>query len=203
MIPKSDLQAVIESFERLAESNPGRLGASISESPSSYRLVFKKTGYNWLAFSLDEPPSYDARGQRIPQTQVGDVFFRDSATRDAAFLVLNGKIMFAYWCLVGDDFHLTRWMFETLPIDVTALTVRPDSLAELKQELTTAMDSHLVFKLNAGKQIGSYNLARCRTVTDKVDRWVAATFGLSEVLPDIELMYAQMVKTTSDDEADE
>lgn len=200
MIPKGDLQTVMESFERLAEANPGRLGAAISERPSPYRLVFKKTAYNWLAFSFDEPPCYDARGRRVPQTEVGDVFFRDAATRDAAFLVLNGKIMFAYWCLVGDDFHVTRWMFETLPIDLATLAVQPDSIVPLKRELAEAMDSNVAFKLNAGKKIGSYNLARCRTTTDKADRWIAAAFGMSDVLPDIELMYAQMVKTAFDDE---
>ena len=35
------------------------------------------------------------------------------------------------------------------------------------------MNKNLVFKLNAGKNIGNYNLARCRHVTDKSDKGLA------------------------------
>jgi hypothetical protein len=167
----------------------------VSEHPTPHRLVFKKTAYNWLAFSRDEPPCYDAAGLRIPQTKVGSVFFRDALARDAAFLLLNGKLMFAYWCLVGDDFDVTRWMFETLPIDVSLFADNPDVISAFSSELEHTMLANIGFKLNAGKRVGSYNLARCRAVTDRSDAWIAGRLGLEKLNPEIELLYSQMIRT--------
>ena len=67
-------------------------------------------------------------------------------------------------------------------------------------ELESAMAANLVFKLNAGKNIGNYNLEKCRQVTDKVDKiWLEAT-GLSGLWEDIELEHSLMVRTSFDDE---
>jgi hypothetical protein len=52
-----------------------------------------------------------------------------------------------------------------------------------------------VFKLNAGKRIGNFNLAKCRAVSDHTDQsWIAA-LGLEDLRPEIELAYSQIVKT--------
>jgi hypothetical protein len=195
LIPKCDLQALVDAFEHLAATHTRRLAAVVSEHPTPHRLVFKKTAYNWLAFSPDEPPCYDAAGLPIPQTKVGSVYFRDALSRDAAFLLLNGKLMFAYWCLIGDDFDVTRWMFETLPIDVSRFADNPDVIAAFSGELEHAMLANIAFKLNAGKQVGSYNLARCRAVTDRSDAWIAERLGLEKLNPEIELLYSQMIRT--------
>ena len=44
-------------------------------------------------------------------------------------------------------------------------------LSALLPELEQAMSANLVFKLNAGKNIGNYNLAKCRHITDKIERY--------------------------------
>ncbi len=54
------------------------------------------------------------------------------------------------------------------------------------------------FKRNAGKRVGTYNLARCRHFTDQSDRLFAQVLGLSDVWDDLELLLAQTVKTTFD-----
>jgi len=51
------------------------------------------------------------------------------------------------------------------------------------------------FKLNAGKRVGNYNLARCRHVTDESDRLLVRLFGFEDVWEDIELLYTQLVRT--------
>ena len=59
------------------------------------------------------------------------------------------------------------------------------------------------FKLNAGKRVGNYNLAKCRTVTDKSDLIIARSLGFLEVWEDIELYYTQVVKTDFSDDDEE
>ena len=67
-------------------------------------------------------------------------------------------------------------------------------------ELKCAMDANLVFKRNAGKNIGNYNLAKCRHVTDKADKiWLQAA-RLDHLWEDVELERSLIVRTTFDDE---
>ena len=61
--------------------------------------------------------------------------------------------------------------------------------------LDKCMRANRSSKLNAGKRVGNYNLARCRVVTDQTDAIFAEALGLSGVWEDIQLMYAQVVKT--------
>ena len=44
-----------------------------------------------------------------------------------------------------------------------------------------------MYKLNEGKNIGNYNLAKCRPITDKLDKAWLRALGLSYLWDDIEL----------------
>ena len=76
---------------------------------------------------------------------------------------------------------------------------RRESLLALLPELESAMQDNLVFKLNAGKNIGNYNLAKCRQVTDKADKiWLQAA-GLDHLWEDVELEHSLIVRTSFED----
>ncbi len=62
---------------------------------------------------------------------------------------------------------------------------------------------NVVFKLNAGRNIGNYNLARCRQVTDGSGRVWLEALGLSDLREDSELEHALIVRTPFEDEGDE
>ena len=57
------------------------------------------------------------------------------------------------------------------------------------------MVSNTQFKLNAGKNVGNYNLAKCRTLTDRSDAIFLKALGIEHAWQDIELYYAQAVRT--------
>ncbi len=199
LVPKVNTAALSSALERLFARSGKTLGAALSVCPTPYSLHFKQTAYNWLSFSREQPPSYDSEGRRVPQTTVGTIYFRANEDRDLAFLLLNGKIEFAFWCLIGDDFHVTRGMFTTFPIDFSTLpSYARANLLLLADPLEEMMEKNIAFKLNAGKRVGNYNLARCRAVTDKSDAIFAECLGLADVWEDIELLYAQVVKTDFD-----
>jgi hypothetical protein len=56
--------------------------------------------------------------------------------------------------------------------------------------------------LNAGKRVENYNLAKCRTVTDKSDMMLVRIIGLDRAWDDIELLYVQTVKTDFENDVD-
>jgi hypothetical protein len=194
LIPKVNTPSLAAAFEDCFRQTSKTVESSISPFITPHELHFKKTAYNWLNFCLDQPPSYAGNGEMVSQTKFGTVAFPDPRTRDAAFLFLNGKIMFGYWCLIGDDFDLTRWMFASFPIDLASVADR-DDLLSMANELDSLMRANTSFKLNAGKRVGNYNLAKCRALTDLSDAIFAEHLGLTEVWDDIELLYAQIVKT--------
>ena len=75
-------------------------------------------------------------------------------------------------------------------------------LSALLPELEQAMSANLVFKLNAGKNIGNYNLAKCRHITDKIDKIWLEALGLSDLWEEVELEHALVVRTSFEDADD-
>jgi hypothetical protein len=135
-------------------------------------------------------------GRPCPQTQFDAIYFRTPWQRDAAMLLLNGKWMFAYWIAVGDDFHVARWMIADFPIELEKISSQVRKrLVKFARRLERGMARAVSFKRNAGKRVGTYNLARCRTITDQSDHLFARLLGLDSVWEDVQLLCAQVVKT--------
>ena len=112
--------------------------------------------------------------------------------------------MFTWWIAIGDDFHLTQSNFVSTPFGAAQLNEdsggasQPCCLSWKRQWVP-----NLVFKLNAGKNIGNYNLAKCRHITDKIDKIWLEALGLSDLWEEVELEHALVVRTSFEDEEEE
>jgi hypothetical protein len=193
-VPKTNTNALTSAFERclLGKTN---FEAATYPRRTNHILYFKETAYNWLAFCRKLPPCYED-GRPVEHTKFGQVYFRDAETHKLAMLLGNGKLMFIFWCIVGDDFDVTRWNFGEFPIDFDGLDEKTRSeLLDIFPSLEQAMGKAVQFKLNAGRRVGNYNLAKCRSVTDSSDRIFAQALPLVEAWEDVELYYSQVVKT--------
>jgi hypothetical protein len=150
------------------------------------------------------PPCYDSSGARIEHTKFGQIAFDRSLDMELSLLIANGKLMLIYWFAIGDDFDVTRWNFTEFPMGTSQLTPAQQSeLQVLVPELESAMLENVQYKLNAGKRVGNYNLARCREITDRSDRIIASAIGFEDLWDDIELYYYQTVRTDFSDEPEE
>ena len=202
LIPKIGSQRLLQGFESLLLNGEYRLEDELSpRRKEGSVLYFKQTAYNWLTFCIDQPPALDRKGKAIPQTQYGAMRFTTRLSRDLSMVLTNGKLSFVWWAAIGDDFHLTQTGFRIAPFgpNVLSQAQQQDVLQHLNV-LEKAMSENVVFKLNAGKNIGNYNLARCRYVTDETDKVLLEALGLSELWEEIELEHAQVVRTSFDDE---
>ena len=202
LIPKIGSQRLLQGFESLLLNGEYRLQDELSpRRKEGSVLYFKQTAYNWLTFCIDQPPALDGKGNAIPQTQYGAMRFTTRVSRDLSTVLANGKLNFVWWAGIGDDFHLTQTGFKSAPFG-------PHVLSEAQQQfvlqhlnvLEKAMSENVVFKLNAGKNIGNYNLARCRHVTDETDKLLLEALDLSELWEEIELEHAQVVRTSFGDD---
>lgn len=197
LVPKTNTTLLAKSLEQSSTQTKKRLASCFAHKETKHVLHFKKSAYNWLCFCRELPPCFDRNGRPIAHTKFGSVYFTSAEIRDLAFLFLNGKIMFAYWCMIGDDLDVTRWMFADFPIDLCTLPHHTQQkLLALTNGLEELMIENTSFKLNAGKKVGNYNLAKCRAVTDVSDKIFAQHLGLGEGWHDVELIYAQLVRTS-------
>ncbi len=172
----------------LLEGSSYRLQNELTPGRQGHHLYFKQTAYNWLTFCVDQPPVYGSDNKLLPQTKYGTVRFQETGDRDLAMLFTNGKLLFVWWAAIGDDFDVTQSRFASAPFGPGQLSKHQrNQLMALLPDLEGAMNDNVVFKLNAGKNIGNYNLARCRHVTDKSDRVWLDALGLSDLWEDIEL----------------
>ncbi len=118
-----------------------------------------------------------------------------------ALLVANGKLMMIFWFAIADDFDVTKWNFTDFPTDFASVSEQQRTkLLAIAPKLEEAMEAAVQYKLNAGRKVGNYNLAKCRDVTDQSDHILAEALGFADVWEDIELYYAQTMKTDFSDD---
>ena len=198
LIPKMGNQQLLSFFES-AKERFKPLDAQITAQANRNQLHFKKSAYNWVSFGYSPAPSYASNGKILPTTESGLTSFDSPESVKLAHTLLNGKIAFIWWVIVGDDFHVTKANFETIPFINEMTEDDKELLSDLSERLDSLMIENTVFKLNAGKRIGNFNLARCRELTDQSDAIWAKHLGLSHCLNELELAYSQIVKTNFDD----
>jgi len=196
-IPKLAPSPLVEAFEQYIKRTTGTVEESLSSTRSANHILYwKKTAYNWLNCCRVLPPSYDAKGRPLADVNYGEMRFIDAESRDLAFVVLNTSLLFLYWCIRGDDLNVPRWIFADFPLDLRHLSSGAKRrLLQLVEPLEDRMKAATSFKLNAGKRVGNYNLAKCRDITSQVDREVCDIMGLSHLQEELTLLYCQLVKT--------
>jgi len=202
-IPKLNTIKLAQAFEKALSESSKTLDYVTSPKATKHVLHFKKTAYNWLNFCRELPPCYEGN-RRVPHTQFGEIYFPDEQSRDLAMLLANGKLLFTFWCTVADDFHVTGWNYGNFPVDFSQFSATcKEKLLRQVSELEAAMAEATQFKLNAGRRVGNYNLAKCRHVTDKTDALFAKALGISDGWEDVELYCVQVVKTDFKDDEEE
>ena len=194
LIPKLSNQDLLRKLEH-AKSTIPPLDARVSKNPNANQLNFKKSAYNWVSFGFSPAPAFASDGTELPATESGKTYFDTSDDAKLAHTFLNGKIAFIWWMVVGDDFHVTKGNFEGIPFCTNLNNDDKNALIRISAELHAEMEKNTVFKLNAGKRIGNYNLAKCRKITDKSDIIWARSLGLGTQLNTTNLVYSQIVKT--------
>ena len=195
-IPKIGSFALLDGFERLLSGSDMTAGASIPKKPTKHVLHFKQTAYNWLNYCRVPPPCFDQQGLPIKHTMFSRLHFEDARMCELATALANGKLMFCFWAAVGDDFHVTASNFADFPLDLSALpTETHQAVLRTVPRLEKAMSKAVQFKRNAGKNVGNYNLALCRDVTDVTDRLFLDAANAPDLWDELELYYAQTVRT--------
>lgn len=175
-------------------------GSTVARSTSrtGLPLGFKQTALYYLSVFIDAPPSWEMDGTRIPQTKVGFLYFPDERTRDLAFVLLAGRLGVWWWGSTGDDFDVTTGLLKDFPVGPEDVGAISKELMTLAAALRAEQQLHPLVTKYAGKEMGNYDMSRCRHITDEADRLVLAHFGVGHLWPTVLLADASLAKVTGE-----
>jgi hypothetical protein len=188
--------------DRLAEFShqlsalTGSLG--LSSLSRGHQVGFKAIPLYYLSVFLTDPPAWHLDGKRTPQTAVKHLSFATQEERDAAFVLMSGRLMYWWWAAVGDDVNLTKRTFESFPASLTLLKRIFPELMDMARLLDVELMRHPLVTKYAGKEMGNYDMSLCRHVTDRSDLLILRELGFEDYWPDILLADAKLAKVTAE-----
>jgi len=188
------------------EKSKGKTLANYLARHTPHKLFFKQSAYNWIAANTEPAPCYDKSGKVIPQSQVSDFSIVDRFYLLCSLLLLNGKTFFSQWLSFGDEFHVTKDDLIKVKVPYKLLSKEDkDTLLKLANEFLRRIDNTIQYKLNAGKNVGTYNTSKLWDITDKSDKIFLKYLcdNPGEVFEAIEQHISQTVITVADNEEEE
>lgn len=157
------------------------LSSVFSKKSKEYPLYFSSTAYNWVTVTKKMPPVYDQNGKLLEQTKYGTLYFESENDAWVSLGLLTSTFTYWFWLVYGDGFDVTKKLLGSIPLSPLMFEKNDYAiLADLGKKVQTDMESHVVFKLNAGKKIGNYNLRFSRAITDQVDKIIFNMLGFSQ-----------------------
>jgi hypothetical protein len=138
---------------------------------SKHKLYFKQSAYNWITVSNEPAPCYDAGNSLIPQSKVSILSFQSEEVQKLSLLFLNGKLFFSKWLTYGDEFDVTQddLLSVKVPFELIS-TEDKKELIELSKQFSESLKDTIQFKLNAGKNVGTFNTSKLWYITDISDK---------------------------------
>jgi hypothetical protein len=145
----------------------------------SGRLFVGNTAYSFINVFRCHPVVGDA--QPLAEGAVHMIRAETETAARAIFAVLSSQLVFWYWHVLGDGFHLSRWFLEELPFGVRILAAADlECLAGLGHELWEGAKHDAIVSVNGGRQSIAYRPTRLAATRRKVDRILLAAAGIEE-----------------------
>ena len=193
--PRRGNKAIGELFDSL-QTRGGRLEASAFRSGE--QVGFKLTALYFLSVFKDDPPAWDATGQRTPQTKIGHLSF---GTVDDALIasgILAGRLATVWWYLTGDDFDVTKGGLLSFPVDLRKIKKNQKKILSLSVKLRQKLPQLPLVTRKAGLYVGNYRFTETRHITDEIDQLVLDEFDLKQHWSTVLLLDAKLNKTTEE-----
>ncbi|RZV42606.1 MAG: hypothetical protein EX269_14645 [Acidimicrobiales bacterium] len=98
----------------------------------------------------------------------------------------------------GDDFNVPSHVLKSFPITPAQVEPIHKELEELARLLRAEQPRHPSVTLYAKKEIGNYDLNRCRHITDQAEQLILGALELSHLWPAVLLADARSQKATGE-----
>lgn len=164
--------------------------------PPGDSLYVRPTGQYWFPVLFGAPPVLDSRGYVIKEVDSGvnRIQLSESESRLLAGATLAGKIAYAWWSAVGDDFHFNP--DETQAARKLAASVEPNT--ELIDRAEAVRDAGRTAAFVSKNNDGYVNVrwSSVRGTTDEFDRALLESAGLLKHWKPLNIWYRQCMRST-------
>jgi len=162
---------------------------------SSYPVVIKGTAYNWICSYDHIPPAFGKDAVPYVSKDLKFIFERTEADQYCLLAMLNSRVAFWLWTVIGDGFHVTSRLISI--IQRCRGCINGTNYAELTylgREFSEALRHYPTTSVNRGKTIISYNHMPLLETVRKIDTTFAQALRLNPVFIDyLEKWYDRMV----------
>jgi hypothetical protein len=98
----------------------------------------------------------------------------------------------------GDDFDVTGGLLYSIPIDPKKIVKNRKKILALVRKLEKEQRKNPLVTKYKGKWMGNYDMSRCRSVTDEIDRLILDEFGLLDYWPSVLYVDQTLAKVTGE-----
>ena len=178
---KAGSQSAISVLSKLQSSNSKIDKVTSTRATENFIFYQEATGY-WIK-SLDGLPYYNKNGKVSSPAHGRYIYFRKGSDADVINSVINSSILFFYFCVLSDGYHLGDWLVKNFPIQEEILNDKNfiDIAKRLSKDLVKNA-SRKSLSTKDGDQITYDELdgVSSKPIIDEVDRILARYYGLTE-----------------------
>lgn len=150
----------------------------------SSRVFIGGTAYNFLNVYRQTNSLPDLNGAPLSESSVHCVEFSTDADASAAFAILSSRLVYWIWHVLGDGFHVAKWLFKAVPFNRDSFSRSDfDSLSSLGDVLWAKLKSHRFTSLNRGRQTIGFRPLACHEERNGIDVILAKAAGLDGKFP--------------------
>lgn len=184
-----------------------KLGVPVWESQSSDAAILFYSGIAryWISCFKSVPPSTDGDGNFVLSSNLNFMWFRNEEIRNIAFTLFVSKWMYAWWTIYGDDFHVTKEILSSFPIDISSIEPNQKKKLILKSdELHKAMTKKanfqkITFPDKRVINVGNWDLSLCSDILLSIDDIWTEILQAQAIKEELLYQYFSSVKTTNED----
>jgi hypothetical protein len=143
------------------------------------------TAYNFL--NVFRPHEHDfGHKDTMSQSAVARLRFSDEETAQMVFAILSSRIVFWWWHVHGDGFHVPRRFLEEVPFDNGSFTrEQRKHLSTMGASLWPQLQLHRVVSVNGGRHTIAYRPVACDEAREAIDRILVSVAGIQESFSEV------------------
>jgi len=160
------------------------------------RVFLGSTAYNFLNVFRPHKFAREDGGNRLSENPVTVMEFADETTARQVFAILSSRLVFWWWHVNADGFHVPRWFVENIPFGRENICGHAGrQLAELGEQLWAAVQDGRILSLNGGRESIAYRPFACERERDMIDEILTTMAGAERAFCDDlrEFVYSTIV----------
>lgn len=171
-IPKVSKKIEIETLNKL--SNMDKIDRNIKITKQLNRenplnLYVYNTAYNWISVFTNIPFAQKDNKEVIPDS-LSKISCNDQNSCKILYSILNSNLVYWYWVVLGDGFHVTSNFIRDIPLPYWTFSEETQKdLCYLADKLYGKIKKYPITKINKGITIKNYNIIECMDIVGQID----------------------------------